>query len=43
MVDKGELQYVDKLSALFPIHAVLQHPVKEQDMARCLGNRMTGE
>ena len=43
MVDKGELQYVDKLSVLFPIHAVLQHPVKEQDMARCLGNRMTGE
>ena len=43
MVDKGELQYVDKLNALFPIHAVLHHPVQEQDMKRCLVNRMTGE
>jgi len=41
MVDKSEVQYVDKLSALFPIHAVLQHPVQEQDMALCLGNRDT--
>jgi hypothetical protein len=41
MVDKSEVQYVDKLSALFPIHAVLQHPVQEQDMKRCLGNRIT--
>jgi hypothetical protein len=39
LVDKREVQYVDKLSALFPIHAVLQHPVQEQAMARCLGNR----
>ena len=43
MVDKGELQYLDKLSALFPVYAVLQHPVLEQDMKRCLGNRMTGD
>lgn len=41
MVDKSEVQYVDKLGALFPIHAVLQHPVQEQDMKRCLGNRDT--
>lgn len=39
LVDKREVQYVDKLSALFPIHAVLQHPVQEQAMGRCLGNR----
>ena len=43
MVDKGELQYVDKLNALFPIHAVLQHPVQEQDMKRSLDNRMSGD
>ena len=43
MVDNAELQYVDKLSALFPVRTVLQHPVQEQDMKRCLGNRMTGD
>jgi len=43
MVDKGELQYVDRLSALFPIHAVLQHPVQQQAMERCLDNRMTSD
>lgn len=43
MVDKGEVQYVDRLSALFPVHAVVQHPVQEQDMERCLGNRMSGD
>ena len=43
MVDKRELQYVDKLSALFPIHAVLQHPVQEQDMELCLDNRMMSD
>jgi len=43
MVDKGEVQYVDRLSALFPVHAVLQHPVQEQDMERCLGNRISGD
>ncbi len=43
MVDKAELQYVDKLSTLFPVYAVLQHPVQEQDMKRCLGSRMTGD
>jgi hypothetical protein len=40
MVDKSESQYVDKLGALFPIHAVLQHPVQEQDMAICLRERI---
>ena len=32
LVDKREYQYVDKLGALFPLHAVLQHPVREQDI-----------
>jgi hypothetical protein len=41
MVDKSEVQYVDKLAALFPIHAVLQHPVQAQELALCLGNRST--
>ena len=40
MADKREVQYVDKLSALFPIHAVLQHPVTEQDMEACLRDRI---
>jgi len=43
MVDKREVQYVDKLSGLFPLHAVLQHPVDEQAMAYCLGNRSRRE
>lgn len=43
MVDKREVQYVDRLSALFPIHAVLQQPVQEQDLERCLGNRSTDD
>ena len=43
MVDKGEVQYVDRLSALFPVDTVLQHPVQEQDMKRCLGNRMMSD
>ena len=32
LVDKSEYQYVEKLAALFPLHAVLQHPVHEQDI-----------
>ena len=32
LVDKREYQYVEKLGALFPLHAVLQHPVREQDI-----------
>jgi hypothetical protein len=30
MVDKAERQYVGKLAARFPLHAVLQYPVQEQ-------------
>jgi hypothetical protein len=40
MADKQEVQYVDKLIALFPIQAVLQHPVTEQDMEACLRDRI---
>ena len=40
MADKQEVQYVDKLKALFPIQAVLQHPVTEQDMEACLHDRI---
>ncbi len=36
LVDKGEAQYVEKLQALFPIHAVLIQPVSEKDMADAL-------
>jgi hypothetical protein len=32
MVDKREYQYVEKLAALFPLYAVLQQPVCEQDI-----------
>ena len=32
LVDKREYQYIEKLSALFPLHAVLQYPVCEQDI-----------
>ncbi len=36
LVDKGEMQYVDRLRALFPVHAVLQQPVNEAAMEQCL-------
>ena len=32
LVDKNEYQYVEKLAALFPLHGVLQYPVREQDI-----------
>ena len=32
LVDKSEYQYVEKLAALFPLYAVLQYPVCEQDI-----------
>ena len=32
LVEKQEFQYIEKLSALFPLHAVIQHPVREQDI-----------
>ena len=43
MVDKDEMQYVEKLSVLFPVHAILQHPVQRQDMTRCLANGLSDE
>ena len=36
LVEKREYQYVEKLAALFPLHAVLQYPVREQDIESCL-------
>ena len=32
MVDKSERQYVERLTAILPVHAVLQQPVSEQDI-----------
>ena len=32
LVDRHEYQYVEKLAALFPLHAVLRQPVREQDI-----------
>ena len=32
LVDKSEYKYVEKLAALFPLYAVLQYPVREQDI-----------
>ena len=32
MVDRSERQYVDKLTAILPVQAVLQHPVSEKDI-----------
>ena len=37
LVDRRERQFVDKLSALFPLYAVLQHPVREQDIEPLFG------
>ena len=36
LVDKTERDYVGKLEALFPLHAVLQHPVSETAMRSLL-------
>jgi hypothetical protein len=36
MVDKTEAQYVDKLSALFPLHAVLVQPVSASEIQHLL-------
>ena len=36
MVDKSEQQYVGKLAELFPLYAVLQFPVREQDIEALL-------
>jgi len=32
LVEKEERAFVDKLDALFPLHAVLQHPVNEAQL-----------
>ena len=36
MVDKAEQQYVGKLAELFPLYAVLQLPVREQEIEALL-------
>ena len=36
LVDKAEQQYVGKLAALFPLYAVLQFPVQEQQIEALL-------
>ena len=38
MVDRRERQFVEKLSALFPLHAVLTQPVREQDIEPLFGD-----
>lgn len=36
MVDKAEREYVDKLNDLFPLHAILQHPVQPAELESLL-------
>jgi len=36
LVERGELRYVDKLAALFPLHAVLPLPVNEENLEQAL-------
>lgn len=36
LVDAGEFVHVDKLAALFPLHAVLRQPVSAGDIESCL-------
>lgn len=36
LVDKGERQYVDKLNDIFPLHAVLTHPVLAEQLEKAL-------
>lgn len=36
MVEKEERKHVHKLSALFSLHSVLQHPVSSEMMSECL-------
>jgi len=35
-VDKNELQYVDKLNEILPLHAIIQKPVNKTDMIATL-------
>jgi hypothetical protein len=37
LVDKEERGFVEKLDALFPLYAVLQHPVREADLEAVIG------
>ena len=37
LVEKSEREYVDKLNAILPLHAVLQYPVSERDIEQVLG------
>lgn len=36
MVDRTERRYVDRLNALFPLHAIIEHPVGESALEACL-------
>ena len=36
LVEQHEFHHVEKLAALFPLHAVLQYPVCEQDIESSL-------
>jgi len=36
LVEKKERQYVDALNMIFPLHAVLQHPVSQQNVRQLL-------
>jgi len=36
LVDAREFEHVDKLAALFPLHAVLRQPVSARDIETCL-------
>ena len=38
LVDKSEREYVDKLNEIFPIHAVLQYPVSEDDLKQVMSS-----
>ena len=36
LVEKKERQYVDALNKIFPLHAVLQHPVSGEEIRQLL-------
>jgi len=40
LVDPLERQYVERLMQLFPVHAVLQHPVREPDLEAILSGAL---
>lgn len=40
LVEQHEFQYLQKLAALFPLHAVLQYPVREQDIESSIKSSM---